>query len=326
EKKTAQKKKAAESKTPATKEKTKVGVILLSVFFGIIIFVFGLYGALALPVSVTLADNELSYSLRQSNPSEVLLGKLAENEDLIAFLDEMDLCTDSLSSDMNLSEFIAAVSGIRGFTDEDVAEILEKSDIMAFAADILMGYEDYIRTGTDSLTLNRTQLKKLVDALREPILEYSDYDIIADKLLLDSLIDENMKEIKKIHPSETIGGLSTLTSILLNPVVIIAVLVLAVLLILCLIAVGRSPVPALLAGGIPLLIDGGVTAGASLLADLILKSAGVALRSQREFILGVISPLTDKLLFCGLFFAAVGAVLIIGAVIAGIIRRRLKAK
>lgn len=310
-------------KSAAVRKKAPASVItILTIVFGLFIFIFGLYSAVALPVSGALSNNAVSSAFVESKPAEVLVGELAEDEDFIAFLDEQNLYTENLSEDMTLAEFIVETSGMVNLDEEDIEEILEVSPIMELIGSIIKSYEDYIVTGNTDLTLSRSELKKQIEELRSSLLKYANYDINDDKELLEELIDSNIKDIKKIHPEETIGNLGSFTAFILNPIVIVAIIALGLAMIVILIVVSRNPVPTLMMSGIQLIIDGAVASVISLLPDTIIKSAGITVRSQRKYILEIISPLTNNLLISGLIFAAVGAVLIIAAIISmNIIRK-----
>lgn len=123
--------------------------IVLSCVFGLLAFSFMIYGTAGLAVRSTLSQNLISQEIAspENNPADIVIGDLVTKESVIEYLEEQDINTDVIDEDMTLAEFIASIADLDGLTDEDVSDILERSEIMPYIGSIAEAYEIYILTG-----------------------------------------------------------------------------------------------------------------------------------------------------------------------------------
>lgn len=316
------------SQTAAVRKKrVPVGVvILLSILFGILIFVLTAGGTAGFAVRTTLAKNQISENIASLNPAELEIGDVLSDDDILALMEENGIDTDNLDDDMTLAEAIAVLSKLPDINAKGVKSIIDKSSIMPFVGDVVKSYEDCLLTGSAKNVLTKAQLIKLIEENEDKLYKYANYDVQYNMDLIEQDLDNMEDDLKALAPSKVLKPVTGITKIVLSLPALIGMLALAAVLIFLLGLSTKSAGAALMTGGVCAVITGGILTVASFMVPTVLNMAGIHFESVISLATAITAPLVHNILLCGLIALGAGAVMIIAAVIINIVSARIAAK
>lgn len=150
--------------------------------------------------------------------------------------------------------------------------------------------------------------------------------MISNEEIVRKIIDDNIKNIKKAAPSETLSGIGGLTPTLLSLAILIITVVLSAGFIILIFVTTRNVPAALLTGGIVALLDAGVMFGVGISVKPVLNSFGITYKSVQNYIVNILSPLTSKCSETALFCALAGIALVAGFIIVKVLSKRVSKK
>lgn len=301
-------------------------VILLAAVFGILTFVFGLYGAVGISAYNTLSQHKISNNVAELNLVDCTIGDVLTEESVIEYMESINLDTSGIDEDMTLGDFIVYISNIDKLTTSDVEKIIEDSTIMKYAGDVIGAYEDYIVSGEDSNPISVSKLMKVIEKSGKVIEDNSGYPV---NDMLDGIrktLEEHSSELKKAAPAKLTGDIGDITSKALSPVTIIISAALALICIALVFITTRSVPAMLISGGVSCLLNGVLLTVSSLSLDSIIAAAGFKYRSLRKVVVGIASPFTDELLTFGIYVGIFGLLLTVAFVVVKIVSSKLRNK
>ena len=299
-------------------------IVLLSIVFGLFVFVFEIYGSIGLSVSSALSSNSISENVSESNPAEVVIGDILTNNKITEQLENSGVDVNGIDDDMTLADFVVYLSHDYSIDSDAVAGVLEDSKIMPYIGEVVKAYEDYILTGKSDSPLSKSKIMKVIDGSEKVIQKYCAYSIklSENREYISEMISQNFSSIGDGNPDNVIGDFGGFTSVALNPIVVIAVLVLAAGFIV-LVWVTTKSVPAMLmTGGSVSLVVGLALLAATLFTDSIVGLFIKVDKSLRGFVFDIIAPITDALRLEGIIITAVGLLLIAGFVVIKVVAKK----
>lgn len=303
---------AAEAVAPV-KKKSGAKTVILSILFGIFIFIFGLVSALGESVRATLSANMLSTAVAESDMSSVVVGDILNDEKVQQMAEDFGGDFSGLDEDATIAE---ALDGNSIFDKKSAEKFLNNSFMTKYIGDVVKSYELYLLYNVEGDCLSGEKLSELAGENLDELSDICGAEVYIVEDEMDDYISSVSAQTEGFNPQNALGGVGEISSVVLSPVVLIAIAVIALLFAVILGATTNDVSAAILTTGICALLIGGLMLAVCEFKQKLFEFAGLTY----EAVTGYASELLDasvciNLEKYGFIIVCAGAVLFIAAII-----------
>lgn len=326
---------------PAGKPQRKKGkklnlpaAVVLAVVFGLFSLAFGLYAFTGGIVRTGVESGKLSDDVSDIELGEVVVGDILTQESMSGFAANRGIVLPERRPERATVAEIAALSvnksaGITTVTEEQMNEIIKRTDVSGELAKLVKAYEEYIISGsTEELP------DGICDEIKEFVEKNEHYFISIAKIKLSSdyeeqlvnALDGNQNSIEQIHPDTALHDVSYPIRFALSPILLVVLLVLSIGLAVLPGIVSKRANAAFITGGVVYSLIGIVLIVASVLvSNLTLVGA-----LDYSVVSKVLSPLLysafgANMLYAGLITLGAGVLCIAVFVVINIVGKKRSA-
>ncbi len=298
--------------------------VLISILFGILIFVFTFASECLILANITFSKRNISKATAEINPADTKIGALLETESVKAALEEEGVKTENFNADTTVGDFLAALSIDFAMSGEDVTELFEETDIMEEFSAIAADYENYLLTGEDGDYLSSKKVLSIIERHKADILHYTGVDISEYSDKIEETVDSLKSEIKDINPENSLGGFGRIAYIFLSPAAIVVISAFALFFTILIMTVTKRPFAGILTLGIASALSGLICFITALFHSLFL-SAAMPKGTEMDKLFSQLfkESLFDDMLKISLIFLGIGALLIAVKVIQNAVVKKI---
>lgn len=292
--------------------------VVLSIVFGIFVFVFLLSAQILTATRKTISEGGLSQAVVDSNPSEVKIGAIAKSDSIKEMLEDANVNIDEIDEDTTLSELIPKLIIDTDVDPEKVEAMFNETDIMDIFSSITGNYEEYLLTGETSSEIDVDSIMKQIKSHNADFKKYLDIDINEYVDSIESGLNDVKDDIENLNPENALGDIGEYLYIALNPGVIISLFVMAVAMALLIFLITKRFKPAMLTFGIGCFVSGLIIAIVSLFNGSLLSLLAGLDGNIGQYISSVLNKsFFDFALLLSLIIAGVGLLLIVIRIVMG---------
>ncbi len=310
---------------PVAKKKIHGGVVaVVCILFGILIFLLGLYAAVAQSTRTMLDEKQLSQEIKEIDVLDVVVGDIMCSdflrEDIEQLLNDYHKNIDDIDDDTTVSEFVIIIADDEDVTEKTLRKIVDETTVMDYICDVVESYEKYILQNKDGNVVTVDSLKELMDKNVDEVSEVLGRMFQIDEEMLDEELENNKDKIRDINPQNALDGIGGTTSLLLSPAFIIGAAAAVIILLILIGVICRSFCAPLATGGICSVLVGGVLIAVCTAKNAIADIIGFSYSAVNDVLFELLdSTLLGEMLRCGVIIAAAGVVLIIAAIIVKVV-------
>lgn len=197
--------------------------VLLSVIFGIFIFVLTLFVSLSLTIQHTVKGSALFDTVNQKNLSDIPVSQMISQEQaaVLGVSEEID-------EDTTIYDVISDMIGEESFTPQAIENIMNNSSIQSYLALTVNQYGQFLTGDGTSDKVSAKDVAEIVEKNKDVIYEYTGYEITEENISkLEKTLDENKELLAVFNPSKILDNNSgiEMVSVFMSPVITVVLFV-----------------------------------------------------------------------------------------------------
>jgi len=309
-----------------------VGVVItVCILFGLLIFVLMLAAGIAFSARSTLADGKISAEIQKIEILDTVVGDILLSDmlsdDIEGILKDFDKDLGDIDESTTVSEFVMIIADDEKVTEKNLEKVIEDTTFLAYIGDVVAGYEDYILNDKENDLLSEKAIKKLIDKNIDEVSDAMGANFRIDQDMLDEELAKNKDTIENVNPQNALGGIGSITSVVLSPIVIIAAVALALIFAVLAGLICKSVSAPMMTFGVCSVLSGGVMVAVCLLKSVVADAIGMSYSVIEDVAFELLdNTLLGDVMKYGLIILGVGVVCIIAAIIIKAVGSKSRAK
>ena len=314
------------------KKRVPVGVVItVCILFGLLIFVLMLAAGIAFSARSTLADGKISAEIQKIEILDTVVGDILLSDmlsdDIEGILKDFDKDLGDIDESTTVSEFVMIIADDEKVTEKNLEKVIEDTTFLAYIGDVVAGYEDYILNDKENDLLSEKAIKKLIDKNIDEVSDAMGANFRIDQDMLDEELAKNKDTIENVNPQNALGGIGSITSVVLSPIVIIAAVALALIFAVLAGLICKSVSAPMMTFGVCSVLSGGVMVAVCLLKSVVADAIGMSYSVIEDVAFELLdNTLLGDVMKYGLIILGVGVVCIIAAIIIKAVGSKSRAK
>ena len=197
--------------------------VLLSVIFGIFIFLLTLFVSLSLTIQHTVKGSALFDTVNQKNLSDLPVSQMISQEQAAALG-----VSEEIDEDTTIYDVISDMIGEESFTPQAIENIMNNSSIQSYLALAVNQYGQFLTGNGTSDKVSAKDVAEIVEKNKDVIYEYTGYEITEENIdKLEEKLNENKELLAVFNPSKTLSSNSAIemVSVFMSPVITVVLFV-----------------------------------------------------------------------------------------------------